>query len=90
MSNYTASNTNIYANKKDTTMESIVSLCYHSVWEYFSMSSVAVVSEELSLLTPLFGLELDSRFGLELDSWFGFELDSWVGLELDCQHYYSF
>lgn len=90
MSNYTASNTNIYANKKDTTMESIVSLCYHSVWEYFSMSSVAVVSEELSLLTPLFGLELDSRFGSELDSWFGFELDSWVGLELDCQHYYSF
>lgn len=52
------------------------------------MSSVAVVSEELSLLTPLFGLELDSRFGLELDSWFGFELDSWVRLELDCQHYY--
>lgn len=90
MSNYTASNTNIYANKKDTTMESIVSLCYHSGWEYFSMSSVAVVSEELSLLTPLFGLELDSRFGSELDSWFGFELDSWVGLELDCQHYYSF
>lgn len=54
------------------------------------MSSVAVVSEELSLLTPQFGLELDSRFGSELDSWFGFELDSWVGLELDCQHYYSF
>lgn len=54
------------------------------------MSSVAVVSEELSLLTPLFGLELDSRFGLELDSWFGFELDSWVGLAIDCQHYYSF
>lgn len=52
------------------------------------MSSVTVVSEELSLLTPLFGLELDSRFGLELDSWFGFELDSWVRLELDCQHYY--
>lgn len=54
------------------------------------MSSVTAVSEELSLLTPLFGLELDSRFGLELDSWFGFELDSWVELELDCQHYYSF
>lgn len=52
------------------------------------MSSVTVVSEELSLLTPPFGLELDSRFGLELDSWFGFELDSWVRLELDCQHYY--
>lgn len=52
------------------------------------MSSVTAVSEELSLLTPLFGLELDSRFGLELDSWFGFELDSWVRLELDCQHYY--
>lgn len=50
------------------------------------MSSVTVVSE--SLLTPQFGLELDSRFGLELDSWFGFELDSWVRLELDCQHYY--
>lgn len=54
------------------------------------MSSVTVVSEELSLLTPQCGLELDSRFGLELDSWFGFELDSWVRLELDCQHYYSF
>lgn len=54
------------------------------------MSSVTVVSEELSLLTPLFGLELDSRFGSELDSWFGFELDSWVGLAIDCQHYYSF
>lgn len=40
------------------------------------MSSVTVVREELSLLTPLFGLELDSRFGLELDSRFGFELDS--------------
>lgn len=52
------------------------------------MSSVTFVSEELSLLTPQFGLELDSRFGLELDSWFGFELDSWVRLELDCQHYY--
>lgn len=52
------------------------------------MSSVTIVSEELSLLTPQFGLELDSRFGLELDSWFGFELDSWVRLELDCQHYY--
>lgn len=40
------------------------------------MSSVTVIREELSLLTPLFGLELDSRFELELDSRFGFELDS--------------
>lgn len=41
------------------------------------MSSVTVVSEELSLLTPQFGLELDSRFGLELD------LDLNLILELD-------
>lgn len=47
------------------------------------MSSVAVVSEELSLLTPLFGLELDSRFGSELDQNLILDLDLNLILELD-------
>lgn len=67
MSNYIVFNINIYVNKKDIMMESIVSFCYYLVWEYFLMSSVVVVSEELLFLMLLFGLEFDFRFGLEFD-----------------------